>query len=66
MENKHLTIGALVLSLGFAGLADASDVRPSDPDIVIACDDDHGGGDTSLAGCNGECSGECGSGGDDS
>ena len=66
MESKHLTIGALALSLGFAGLADKADARHENTDVVIACDDDHGGhGDTSLAGCNGECNGSCSSGGGD-
>jgi hypothetical protein len=62
MENKTLTIGALALSVGFASLAQASDIEPDHrPTVPVACDDDHGG--DNLAGCSGECNGECGSGG---
>lgn len=62
MENKKLTIGALALGLGFAGLAQASQTRPENPDVAVAFAADDA--QMALAGCNGECNGSCGNGGD--
>lgn len=63
MENKKLTIGALALGLGLTGLANACEARPEASDAAIAFEI---GDSETLAGCNGECSGKCGSDGGDS
>jgi len=58
MDRKHLTVGALALSIGFSGLAQADDARADQAaDVAIHVDD------AGVAGCSGECNGECGSGG---
>jgi hypothetical protein len=58
MDSKKLSVGALALSLGLAGLAQAADLSAQQGDDVrvdvsLACDD----------GCNGQCNGQCGGGG---
>lgn len=59
MDSKKISAGALALTLGLAGLAQAADLAAQQGDdvrldVAVATQD----------GCGSQCNGECGSGGD--